>query len=141
MLCNVQSVSPLYYLIIIHCLPTFLVLEIFHKYDGFIYPKPGAISWVFSTAPAISDRKAFFRTFFPKWSGFYVNSFDSKIELADALHSLECLVEGTSADRTSTSGLVERRIVDSQKLRLGEVGVTNLLTNLRNVEVLLIFLR
>jgi hypothetical protein len=106
---------------------TFLVLEIFHKYDGFIYPKPaGGVSWVLSSGPEINDRRASFRTFFPKWRGFYVNSFDTIIQPAEALHSLECLVEGTSASRISTSGDIQRRTVDSQKLRLDEVGVTNL---------------
>jgi hypothetical protein len=105
---------------------TFLVLEIFHKYDAFIYPKPTGMPWdrFFSSVYPIDDRRAFFRKFFPKWSGFHVNSFDSEIQPAEALHRLECLVEGTSTSRTSTSGCVERHIVSSDKLRLDEVSVT-----------------
>ncbi|CAB4005379.1 Hypothetical predicted protein, partial [Paramuricea clavata] len=101
--------------------------KIFHKYDGFIYPKPGGISWdrFFPSGSAMNDRRAFFRKFFPKWSGFYVNSFDDKIQPVQALQNLEYLVEGMSAVWTSTSGYSYRHTVDSYNLKLGEVGATS----------------
>ena len=98
-----------------------------HKYDGFIYPKPGlSLDRFFPFGSAIEDRKVFFLKFFPKWSGFHVESFDSKIEVAEALYCLDCLVDGITALMTSTSGRVERHCVDSAKLGLGKVCLTEI---------------
>ena len=73
----------------------------------------------------MDDRRAFFRKFFPKWSGFYVDSFDHKIQLAEALQKLQCLYEGISNVWVTTSGYYSCRAVDSHKLELGQVGVTS----------------
>ena len=100
----------------------------FHKYDGFIYPKPGKISLdrFFPFGSAIEDRKVFFLKFLPKWSGFHVDPFDSKIELEEALYRLDRLVDGITFLRTSTSGYVEHHRVDSFKLGLGKVCLIEL---------------
>ena len=100
----------------------FVVLEIFHKYDGFVYPKRGWVRNFFFYGSEINDRREFFRNFFPKWSGFYVDSFDDKIQLVEALERLQCLVNGTTSVWTSTSGNAENHPIDSQKLKLEEVG-------------------
>ena len=103
----------------------FVVLEIFHKYDGFIYPKKGwARNFSFSGS-AINDRGVFFRKFFPKWSGFYVDSLDDKIQLVEALEKLQCLFTSTTSVWTSTSGISQNHPIDSQKLKLEEVGINN----------------
>ena len=69
----------------------------------------------------MSDRRTFFQIFFPKWSGFCVNSLDDKIQPVEALRKLGFLEEGVSAFWTSTSGYSERHTVDKYKLKLGEV--------------------
>lgn len=110
----------------------FVVLEIFHKFDGFVYPERSTISWdrLFSSGSPINDRQAFFQFFFPKWSGFYVDSFDENIQPVEALQNLACLVESTSVVWTSTSGVLHRHTVDSNnKLKLGEVGAKIYLLN------------
>ena len=96
---------------------------IFRKYDGFIYPKPGIISWdrFFPTGSAMNDRRAFFKKFFPKWSGFCVDSFDKKLKLMEALENLDYLINGTSLFWTSTSKRPHCNPVDKQKLKLGKV--------------------
>ena len=107
----------------------FVILETFHKYDGFIYPEPSTWSWPwdkwFSSGSALDDRRAFFREFFPKWRGFHVGSFDPKIQPVDALEQLECLFEGISAVWTvdSTTRNPRRSTVDLYRLNLSEVGV------------------
>ena len=101
------------------------VLEIIHKYDGFVYPKRGlSLDRIFPFGSAIEDRKVFFLKFFPKWSGFHVDAFDSKIRVAEALYCLDCLVDGITALITSTSKRVERHCVDSAKLGLEKVCLT-----------------
>jgi hypothetical protein len=97
------------------------VLEIFHKYDGFIYPKPGTFSWIFSSVSVMSDRRDFFRIFFPKWSGFFINSFDEKIQPVEALEKLERLEEDVLVFWTSTSKYPRRHRVDNHGLKLWEV--------------------
>jgi hypothetical protein len=110
----------------------FVVLETFHKYDGFIYPEPSTWPWswswgsFFSSGSAFDDRRAFFREFFPKWSGFYIGSFDPEIQPVQALEQLECLVEGISAVWTVDTTRNPRRFtVEYCKLKLSEVGVTS----------------
>ena len=105
-----------------------LFLETFHKYDGFIYPEPSTWDRLtsFSSGPALDNRRAFFQEFFPKWSGFYVDSFDINIQPVKALQHLECLVDDISAVWTSdTTRSPYRRSVDYVKLRLSEVGACN----------------
>jgi hypothetical protein len=106
----------------------FVILETFHKYDGFIYPEP-SWSWpwdkLFPSGSALDNRRAFFREFFPKWSGFYIDSFDPKIQPVEALEQLKCLVEDISVVWVvDASRNPHRSIVDSYKLKLSEVGVT-----------------
>ena len=114
----------------------FVILETFHKYDGFIYPEPSTWSWAwdkldkwFSSGSALDDRRAFFREFFPKWSGFHVGSCDPKIQPVEALEQVECLVEDISAvwtvATTYTTRNARRRTVNYDKLKLSEVGVYN----------------
>jgi hypothetical protein len=73
----------------------------------------------------MNDRRAFFRRFFPKWSGFYVNTFDDKIQPVEALQNLEYLVKGISVFWTSSSGYPYCYTVASRDLKLWEVGVTS----------------
>ena len=69
------------------------------------------------------DRRTFFQTFFPRWIGFFVHSFDSEIQPVEALLKLDCLVEGISFLWTSTFGQDPYRYrIDSRKLNLGKVG-------------------
>ena len=99
------------------------MLEIFHKYDGFIYPKSGAVlDRFFSPGPAVKDRRAFFRYFFPKWVGFHADSFDDKIQPVEALQNLACLMENTMIVWTSTHGYSNRKVVDKSSLKIWEVG-------------------
>ena len=75
------------------------ILEVLHKYDGFIYPKPS--SWSAKYAPnwyvsysALKKRKAFVEEFFPKWTGFCVNnSSEIGIQPLEAVQQLQRLVE------------------------------------------------
>ncbi len=106
----------------------FLILETFHKYDGFIYPDPSPwslfVNWL-SPGSLLDDRRAFFREFFPKWSGFSVDSPDFKLQPVEALEQLQCLVEGISAVWTVDITRRPRCFnVGRRELRLWEVGVT-----------------
>ena len=68
------------------------------------------------------DRRAFFREFFPKWSGFYVDDFDCKIQPVEALQKLACLTDNVSFFWTSTSfGSQYCHTNDSNQLELDEV--------------------
>ena len=69
----------------------------------------------------MNDRRTFFQTFFPRWSGFFAGSCDPKIGPVEALLKLEWLVEGIYRFWTSTSGYSYRYSIDSGKLRLWEV--------------------
>ena len=102
-----------------------VVSGIFHKYDGFIYPKPGAISWdrFFPFGSAMDDRRRFFQKFFPKWSGFCLESFD-EIQPVEALKNLDKLVEDVSFFCTSVSEYPRRREVKSCALKIWEVSAT-----------------
>ena len=101
-------------------------LETFHKYDGHVYPKPSGWSiqrlWRDASISVTDDRKAFFREFFPKWSGFYVDDFDCNIQPVEALQKLACLTDNISYFWTSTSGNPQCHTNDPNKLKLGEVG-------------------
>lgn len=102
----------------------FLVLETFHKYDGFIYPKSdGIFDRIFAPRPEVNDRRAFFRYFFPKWSGFHTDSYDDKIQPVEALQNLACLIENTIVVWTSNNGSSNRKDVDKSSLKIWEVGV------------------
>ena len=106
----------------------FVILETFHKYDGFIYPEPSTWDRLtsFSSGLELDNRRLFFREFFPKWSGFYVDSFDFIIQPVEALQQLECLVQDISLVWTSdTTRRPCRHSVEYGKLRLWEVGVTS----------------
>ena len=83
------------------------------------------MSWdkLFPSGLAMNDRKVFFQEFFPKWSGFYINDFDSELQLVEALHTLDRLVEGVSMVWTSNNGYVESNMVDRNKLKLWEVCI------------------
>ena len=88
---------------------------------------------LFSSGSPINDRRVFFEISFPKWSGFYVDSFDENIQPVEALQNLACLVEGTSSVWTSTSKYPYRHAVDHTKLRLSEVGGVLYLPNLQEI--------
>ena len=72
------------------------------------------------------DRRAFFRLSFPKWSGFYVESFDENINPVEALQNLAWLVEGTSNFWTSTSGFADCHHVRDYELRIWEASITSI---------------
>jgi hypothetical protein len=72
----------------------------------------------------MNDRRTFFQTFFPRWSGFYTESFDSKTQPVEALLKLDCLVEGISHVWTSTSRYPYCHYIDSTKLKLWEVRMS-----------------
>ena len=71
------------------------------------------------------DRRAFFRFSFPKWSGFYVDSFDESVKPVEALQNLACLVESTSAVWTSTSRSPYRHDLRDNELKIWEASLTN----------------
>jgi hypothetical protein len=111
----------------------FIVSETFNKYDGFIYPEPPTVSLQKFVSPGFlfDDRRTFFRIFFPKWSGFFADSFDSEIQPVEALLKLDCLVESISHVWTSSDFRnVDSFAVDSRKLKLWEVGLTRDYCNL-----------
>ena len=83
---------------------------------------------LFTSSSPINNRRVFFEIFFPKWSGFYVGSFDQDIKPVEALQNLACLVENTSNVWTSTYKVPHRNVVDSSKLNLREVGATIMFT-------------
>jgi hypothetical protein len=74
----------------------------------------------------MDDRRTFFQTFFPRWIGFFADSFDTQIQPVEALSKLDFLVEGISFVWTSSgSGRDARRNrIDSTKLNLWKVGLT-----------------
>ena len=89
---------------------------------------------LFSSGSPIIDRRVFFEISFPKWSGFYVDSFDENIQPLEALQNLACLVQNTSNVWTSTSQYSSYcHVVDHTKLRLWEVGAVLYLRNLHAV--------
>ena len=105
----------------------FFILEIFTKHDGYIYPKPGTISWdrvnmAFGQVQ-FHDRRTFLQFSFPKWSGFFVNSFDESIKPEEALQNLACLVESTSNVWTSTSGYPYCHSIRDSELRIWEASI------------------
>ena len=80
---------------------------------------------IFLHGSAINDRREFFRNFFPKWHGFYVDSTNDQIQVVEGLQRLECLFNDISTVWTSSSGTAYCSPVDSQKLMIGEVGVNH----------------
>jgi hypothetical protein len=103
----------------------FVILETLHKYDGFIYLQPPTWHSRFFSSPFMDDRRAFFRQFFPKWSGFCVDSLDFDIQPVEALQKLQCLFKDiTDVWISDTAQTPCHRAVDLTKLRLWEVGVT-----------------
>ena len=96
-------------------------LDVFHKYDGFVYPKPGRLGRLVSSGSPMHDRRQFFKIFFPKWSGFCVGPFDKNIKPDEALKKLGRLVEGISTLWTSTSGYFRCNDVDKHKLSIEKV--------------------
>ena len=71
----------------------------------------------------MNDRRTFFRKFFPKWSGFSVESID-ETRVVEALENLEHLVEDVSHFCTSVSNQGYRHVVDRNKLKLSQVSAT-----------------
>ena len=100
-------------------------LGVFRKYDGFVYPMPKLMSLAryFPTALAMDHRRAFFKRFFPKWSGFCVNLCDEKLQMAEALQDLDYLVNGMTVFWTSTSGGPFPNPVDKNALKLERVSI------------------
>ena len=101
----------------------FVILETLYKYDGFIYPQQ--TTWYRFFSYPMDDRRVFFRQFFPKWSGFYVDSLDFDIQPVEALQKLQCLFEDiTGVWISDIAQTPYRRAVNLSELRLWEVGVT-----------------
>ena len=99
-----------------------------HKYDGFVYPEPSLWlaflpNWISSGSP-LKRRRAFLEEFFPKWSGFCVGVFDSRIQPLEALEQLHCLVWDISEVWTVDTIKRPRRFSVYDELNISEVGVT-----------------
>ncbi len=74
---------------------------------------------------AMDNRREFFREFFPKWSGFCVNSLGVNIQPVEALQRLQSLFEGITGVCTCDTTRISRwREVEYSKLKIWEVSIT-----------------
>ena len=115
----------------------FHFIEVWHKYDGFIYPEPSSWSkyttkWIFSDRP-FQKRRHFVEEFFPKWSGFYVNtSSDLGIQPLEALQQVQRLVKDISHVWTVDTTKIPRCLSVEHKLKISEVRIT---TNQQTIQL------
>ena len=112
-----------------------------HKFDGFIYLESSSLKRyfraLFSSGRLLSNRKAFLREFFPKWSGFCVDSADSEIQLLEALEQLECLVKDISEVQAVDSTGKPHTFDFRHELNISKIFVKILMPKLqKNVKVL-----
>lgn len=72
---------------------------------------------------SIKDREDFFRLHFPRWKGFFVVSYDEKLEPVEALESLRLLNESQGGPEmlTSYDGRWSKKNPDLRKLDLEKV--------------------
>ncbi len=84
----------------------------------------------------MDNRRAFFRKFFPKWSGFHVYCFDDTIQPDEALQKLQRLVEDISDVHISDSDYPSCWTVDSNELNLREVCVASQYKYIENGKIL-----
>ena len=92
------------------------------KYDCFVYPVPG-IRGFFTSGNRVDDRMVFFKEYFPKWSGFHINSNDCDLTAIKAMEQLDNLVKDISCVPTYRDHPRENKI-SYEDLKLSEVRMT-----------------
>ena len=93
------------------------------KYDCFVYPDPGKIRGLFTFGNRVDDRMVFFKEYFPKWSGFHIDSHDCNLTAIKAVEQLDNLVQDISCVQTFRDYPRENKI-SYEELKLSEVSMT-----------------